>query len=51
VIYYFAIITFVIMPRTDPSETNCPYLRVGCYKVERQSAYSAASAYCAFFLG
>jgi hypothetical protein len=31
VIYYFAIITYVMMPRDDPSETECPCLRVGCH--------------------
>jgi hypothetical protein len=31
--YYFEIITSVMMPRDDLSETNCPYLRVGCHNV------------------
>jgi hypothetical protein len=29
--YYFAIITSVMMPRDDPGETNRPYLRAGCH--------------------
>jgi hypothetical protein len=31
VMYYFAIITSVMMPRRVPDETNHPYLRVGCH--------------------
>jgi hypothetical protein len=31
VMYYFAIITFIMMPRGDPGETNQPCLRVGCH--------------------
>jgi hypothetical protein len=32
VMYYFAIITSIMMPRDDPGETNRPYLRAGCHK-------------------
>jgi hypothetical protein len=31
VMYYFVIITSVMMPRDDPGETNRSYLRVGCH--------------------
>jgi hypothetical protein len=32
VMYYFAIITSVMLPREDPDKTNRPWLRVGCHK-------------------
>jgi hypothetical protein len=31
VIYYFVIITFVMMHHKDPGKTNHPYLRAGCH--------------------
>jgi hypothetical protein len=31
VMYYFAIITSLMMPRDDPSETNRSCLRAGCH--------------------
>jgi hypothetical protein len=31
VMYYFAIITSVMMPRDDPGETNHPYLWAECH--------------------
>jgi hypothetical protein len=30
--YYFTIITSVMMPRGDPDETNRPCLRAGCHR-------------------
>jgi hypothetical protein len=33
VMYYFVIITSVMMPRDDPDETNRPYLRAGCHRM------------------
>jgi hypothetical protein len=30
VMYYFEIITSIMMPRDDPGETNRPCLRAGC---------------------
>jgi hypothetical protein len=31
VMYYFAVITFVMMPHDDPGETNHPCLRAECH--------------------
>jgi hypothetical protein len=31
VIYYFVIITSIMMPRDNPDETNRPCLRIGCH--------------------
>jgi hypothetical protein len=31
-LYYFVIITSVMMPYDDPGETNHPYLRVGYHR-------------------
>jgi hypothetical protein len=31
VIDYYAIITFVMIPRDDPGKTECPCLRAGCH--------------------
>jgi hypothetical protein len=32
VMYYFAIITSIMMPRDDPGETEHPCLREGCHR-------------------
>jgi hypothetical protein len=33
VMYYFTIITYLMMHRDDPGETECPCLRTGCHKL------------------
>jgi hypothetical protein len=43
VMYYFAIITSIMMPRRDPGETNRPCLRAGCHKEGLELQYPGSS--------
>jgi hypothetical protein len=49
--YYSAIITFVIMPRDDPSETGCPCLMVGCHISKESTSPQVDATYYRSLVG